>query len=74
MNYFKKLLQRIGVALIVLSVFPSIAYAYLDPGTGSYVFQVLVGTLFGAMFAIKMFWVRIKGFLVRVFSRSSSNE
>ncbi len=62
MFYLKKLLKRVGIALIVLSVYPSIAYAYLDPGTGSYVFQVLVGTLFGAMFAIKMFWRNIRAF------------
>ncbi|MBL7196606.1 MAG: hypothetical protein ISS47_00755 [Candidatus Omnitrophica bacterium] len=39
------------------------AYAYLDPGSGSYVFQLIIGILFGALFAIKIFWTKIKFFL-----------
>jgi hypothetical protein len=34
---------------------------YLDPGTGSYVFQVVVGTLLGAAVAVKMTWRRMWG-------------
>ena len=32
------------------------AHAYLDPATGSYVFQILMAGLLGALFALKMFW------------------
>lgn len=31
------------------------AFAYLDPGTGSYIFQVLVATFIGGLFTIKMY-------------------
>jgi hypothetical protein len=41
------------------------AHAYIDPGTGSYVFQVVVGAILGAAVAIKVFWRRIWGFLTR---------
>jgi hypothetical protein len=41
------------------------ANAYVDPGTGSYVFQVLVGAILGAAVAIKLFWRRIWAFLTR---------
>ena len=41
------------------------AHAYIDPGAGSYVFQVVVGALLGAAVAIKVFWRRIWGFLTR---------
>ncbi|MBA4391646.1 MAG: hypothetical protein C0399_12030 [Syntrophus sp. (in: bacteria)] len=44
-------------------------YAYLDPGTGSYVFQVLVAAVIGGLFAIKMFWQRIKAFFANHFSK-----
>jgi len=44
------------------------AFAYLDPGTGSYVFQVLVAALIGGLFTIKIFWQKIKNFLVHYFS------
>ena len=45
------------------------AYAYLDPGTGSYIFQVLIATFIGALFTIKMYWQKIKNFFANFFSR-----
>jgi hypothetical protein len=41
------------------------AHAYLDPGTGSYVFQVVAGALLGAAVALKVFWSRLWGFFTR---------
>jgi hypothetical protein len=46
------------------------AYAYLDPGTGSYVLQILIASLVGALFMLKVFWGRIVGF----FSKGSSES
>jgi len=34
--------------------------AYLDPGTGSFLLQVLAGGMFGAIFLIKRFWGQLK--------------
>jgi len=48
---------------------PKHAYAYLDPGSGSYIFQLLIASLLGAVFAMKMFWRNIRSFLARLFSR-----
>ena len=39
------------------------AHAYIDPASGSFLFQVTIGALLGAGLAIKMFWRRIWGFL-----------
>jgi hypothetical protein len=41
------------------------AWAYIDPSTGSYVLQILAAGFFGAMFGLKLFWTRIKGFFGR---------
>ncbi len=38
------------------------AYAYIDPGTGSYVLQMLIAVLLAALFALKQYWARIKDF------------
>ena len=38
-----------------------LAYAYVDPGTGSYVLQLLLAAFFGLLFTIKVFWAKIKG-------------
>ena len=47
------------------------AFAYLDPGTGSYIFQVLVAIFIGAIFTIKMYWQKIKTFFSNHFSKKT---
>jgi hypothetical protein len=46
------------------------AQAYIDPGSGSFIFQVLIGGLLAGAVAVKHFWKRITSF----FSRRSSRE
>lgn len=41
------------------------ANAYLDPGTGSFLFQALVGATLAAGLAVKVFWRRILGAVTR---------
>ena len=62
------------MALVLLVSFclmlPQTAYAYIDPGTGSYVVQLVIAGLLGASFAIKIYWKKIKAFLANRFSSS----
>jgi len=46
---------------------------YLDPGTGSYVFQFLIAGLVGALFVVKSFWRNISFFLSRTFKKVTSS-
>jgi hypothetical protein len=41
------------------------AAAYIDPSAGSYLLQILAAGFFGAMFALRIFWDRIKSFFSR---------
>ena len=60
------------VKMVMISVIvPQTAFAYIDPGTGSYVLQVLIGVAFGAWFSIKVFGEKIKAFLNKIFSKDS---
>ena len=59
----------ITLALIFVLCFPAYAYAYLDPGTGSYFLQIIIATLLGAMYAIKHFWYKVKLFCINLFSK-----
>lgn len=36
--------------------------AYIDPGTGSFFLQLLMGGIFGSLFALRRSWHKIKGF------------
>lgn len=46
--------------------------AYLDPGSGSYLIQILIAALLGSAFVIKGFWKQITGFFMRLFGRKNS--
>ena len=39
--------------------------AYLDPGSGSYLLQLLLAALLGSVFVIRASWSRIVGFFKR---------
>lgn len=45
------------------------AYAYLDPGSGSYACQLLLGGLVGTIFLLKLYWHRIRSLLSSFFSK-----
>ena len=44
--------------------------AYLDPGSGSFLIQLLIAGLVGAGFLIKAYWKKIKG----LFNRSAAKK
>lgn len=60
--------------LITAIVFPSIAHAYLDAGTGSYILQLILAAFFGGLFAIKLFWNKIKNLFKNLFKSKKDNN
>jgi len=70
-----RLLITVAVLLfLVYLMFPQTAYAYLDPGTGSYLLQVGLAVLLGASFAIKIYWRKIRASLANLFSKRKKDE
>lgn len=45
------------------------AFAYLDPGTGSMILQVIIGAVAAALVSIKLAWRRINDVIALVFRR-----
>jgi len=66
------LVRATGIIDILYLAFPHPAYAYLDPGTGSFILQMLIATLLGILLAVRLFWAKIKIFLGNLFSRGRS--
>jgi hypothetical protein len=60
------------LAVLASLVLAREAHAYLDPGTGSYILQILIAGLFGALFMLKVFWGRIVGFFGKGSSESEA--
>jgi hypothetical protein len=50
------------------------AHAYIDPGTGSYIIQVMIGGLLGAAFALKIYWKKVKAYFINLFSKHTKND
>ena len=48
--------------------------SYLDPGSGSYLLQLLIAGALGAAFAVRLYWSRIKGFFSGLFGRSQGED
>jgi len=48
--------------------------AYLDPGSGSYLLQLLIAGLLGAAFALRASWGRIKGLFGRMLGRGPKTD
>jgi hypothetical protein len=51
------------VAGAVLTASP--AYAYVDPGTGGMLVQLVTGGVAGLIVIVKLYWRRIKGALLK---------
>jgi hypothetical protein len=60
------------VSILALVVFASPAYAYLDPGTGSMIIQLVVAGVLGALFTIKTWWRFICDFAKRLVGKSKA--
>ncbi len=67
--FLERLLKTCFLVMFLYLAFPSFAYAYLDPGTGSYIFQLIIAGMVGLFFAIKVYWRRIKSFSMGLFSK-----
>ena len=50
------------------------AFAYLDPGTGSYILQILIAFVVGALFTIKPFFSKIKAVFARLIGKHGEDE
>ena len=64
----------IGIFLIVFLLESMPAQAYIDPGTGSYMLQVAIAFLVGALLSVKVFWKRIVSFLRGSYSKKNKDD
>ena len=57
-------ISKVSILLLFwLLAFPRAVQAYIDPGTGSYFIQLVVGGFLALLYALKLYWSRIRGFL-----------
>jgi len=64
-----KIIKNVGIILVLLIVLSPTAFAYLDAGTGSIIIQALIAGIVGSLFAIKLFWNKIKNLFSKIFKK-----
>jgi len=50
------------------------AHAYIDPGTGSYLIQIIAAAVLASIFVIKSFWKNIKEGVLRMVAKPKRLE
>jgi hypothetical protein len=61
--------KKLVLAVVALVAVSKPAFAYLDPGTGSYILQMVLAGVLGGLVAIGVFWRRVWAFVRRLFGR-----
>ena len=72
MNKKNKLLILFGFG--VLLFFPTQLFAYLDPGSLSYIASIIIGALVGILMYIKIIWAKIIQLVHKMKNRGITNE
>ena len=60
--------------ILLLAASTKPAHAYLDPGSGSYIIQLIIAGGVGALFTVKTFWLQIKNFFTSLFRRKKREK
>ena len=50
------------------------ANAYLDPGTGSFILQAIIGFLAALSAGFLYYWTKVKNFFLRLFKKNNKDE
>ncbi len=66
MNFFKP-----AVAFLIIYLFVTVkpAHAYLDPGTGSYILQMVLAGVLGGLYIFKGYVARVFNFIRSMFTK-----
>ena len=75
-NRLRTMLPASGNMLSVVLILPALlnVHNYLDPGTGSLIIQVLIGTFLGGLFLAKLYWKRVSTFLSKLFRKDRRGD
>ena len=64
----------IFLVLLYFFVFAKPTYAYLDPGTGSYITQLMIGFVAGGLYLLKVYWRKIAAVVKRLFRKPKKTD
>ena len=65
------------ILLLIFLLFftiPPNSHAYLDPGTGSYIYQFVLAIIVGGLYTLRLQWDKVKEFFARFFSNNKPDQ
>ncbi len=62
------------LTLICLLGWTPDVHAYFDPGTGSMVLHLLIASLLGFLFTLKIYWGKFKSFVKNLVGKNNTND
>ena len=60
--------------IAILIIFPTKAFAYLDPGTGSIILQAILGFIAATIASISIYWAKFKSLISKLFNKKKENK
>ena len=60
--------------IVTLIIFPTKAFAYLDPGTGSIILQAILGFIAATITTISIYWTKFKSLISKLFNKKEKNK
>ena len=70
----KKILTFLICNIIAIFLIVTNAYAYLDPGTGSFILQAIIGFLAVISAGFLYYWRKVKNFFIKLFKKNNNDE
>ena len=70
----KKILIYLIPNIIAIFLIVTNAYAYLDPGTGSFILQAIIGFLAALSAGFLYYWTKVKNFFLKFFKKNNNDE
>ncbi len=62
------------LAIAFLFIGPRDVHAYLDPGSGSLLIQLVIGIFLGGAYFIKVFWHKILKLVLSLFGKNNDEK
>ena len=69
-----KIANVLSLSLLCIVLSTDISFAYIDPGSGSMLLQVLIASILGILTVIKIYWARLKSGFSRNSEKTNSEE
>ena len=70
----KKILIYLISNTIAIFLVVTNAYAYLDPGSGSFILQAIIGFLAALSASFLYYWAKVKNFFLKLFKKNNNDE